>query len=71
MNNYEFGNYLYKLRKKNSLTQRFVSHELGVSDKAVSKWETGNSKPDLEKLRLLATLYNVSLDELLNVYEKY
>ena len=70
MNNYEFGNYLYKLRKKNNLTQRFVSHELGVSDKAVSKWETGNSKPDLEKLRLLATLYNVSLDELLNVYEK-
>ncbi len=70
MNNYEFGNYLYELRKKNKLTQRFVGYELGISDKAVSKWETGNSVPDLEKLKMLSTLYNISLNELLNKCEK-
>jgi CYTH domain-containing protein/predicted ATPase len=70
MNNYEFGNYLYKLRKKNNLTQRFVAYELGISDKALSKWEGGKSKPDLDKLKSLAIIYNVSLNELLNVYEE-
>ena len=66
MKNIDFGNYLYELRKENNLTQRFVAYQLDVSDKAVSKWEMGKSKPDLEKLKLLATLYNVSLDDLLN-----
>lgn len=62
----DFGNYLYQLRKDNNLTQRFVAYQLDVTDKAVSKWEMGKSKPDVDKLKLLATLYNVSLDELLN-----
>ena len=43
MKNINFGNYLYELRKQNKLTQRFVAYQLGVSDKAVSKWETGKS----------------------------
>lgn len=67
MNDYEFGNYLYELRSQNGLTQRFVAYELGVTDKAVSKWENGKSKPDLDKLKSLAVLYNVSLDKLLNL----
>ena len=66
MNNIDFGNYLFQLRKDNNLTQRFVAYQLDVSDKAVSKWETGKSKPDLEKLKLLAALYNVPLSNLLN-----
>ncbi len=66
MNNIDFGNYLYSLRKENNLTQRFVAYQLDVSDKAVSKWEMGKSKPDLEKLKLLAALYNVSLNDLIN-----
>ena len=65
MKDIDYGNYLYELRKENKLTQRFVAYQLSVSDKAVSKWETGKSKPDLDKLKLLATLYNVSLDEML------
>ena len=69
MKNIDFGNYLYELRNKNDLTQRAVAYELNVSDKAVSKWETGNSKPDLEKLKQLATLYNVSLNDLLDHIE--
>ncbi len=66
MKNIEFGNFLYSLRKENELTQRFVAYQLNVSDKAVSKWETGKSKPDLDKLKLLAALYNVPLEELIN-----
>ena len=66
MKNLDFGNYLYNLRKDNGLTQRYVAYQLGVSDKAVSKWEMGKSMPSLEKLRLLSALYNVSLEELLN-----
>ena len=70
MKNIDFGNYLYELRKKADLTQRFVASNLGLSDKAVSKWETGKSMPDLTKLKLLAALYNVSLEELLDFKEK-
>ena len=66
MKNIDFGNYLYQLRKDSGLTQRFVAYQLDVTDKAVSKWEMGKSMPDVNKLNLLASLYNVSLDELLN-----
>ena len=70
MEDIEYGNYLYKLRKDNMLTQRYVAHQLRVTDKAVSKWETGKSKPNLDKLRLLSTIYNVSIEELLNNMDK-
>lgn len=69
MENIDFGNYLYQLRKENNLTQRFVAYQLDVSDKAVSKWEMGKSKPDLDKLKLLSTLYNVPLNDLLVTQE--
>ena len=69
MKNIDFGNYLYQLRKENNLTQRFVAYQLNVSDKAVSKWEMGKSKPDLDKLKLLSTLYNVPLNDLLKIQE--
>ena len=70
MERIDFGNYLYQLRVQNEYTQRYVAYQLGVSDKAVSKWETGKSFPTLEELKLLAPLYNVSLDELLHALEE-
>ena len=70
MRNIDFGNYLYELRKQSNLTQRFVAYQLDVSDKAVSKWENGMSMPDLEKLKLLSSIYNVSLGDLLNNADK-
>ncbi len=70
MERIEFGNYLYQLRVQNEYTQRYVAYQLGVSDKAVSKWETGKSFPTLEELKLLAPLYNVSLEELLHALEE-
>ena len=66
MKDIDFGNYLLQLRTENKLTQRYVAYQLEVTDKAVSKWETGKSKPDLDKLKSLATLYNVSLEDLLS-----
>ena len=67
MKDIEFGNYLYQLRKQSGLTQRFVAYQLDVSDKAVSKWEMSKSVPSLEKLKKLSALYNVPLEQLLDI----
>ena len=69
MNDYEFGNYLYELRSKAGYTQRQVALLSGVTDKAVSKWENGRSKPTTETLRKLASLFSVSVEELLSKRE--
>ena len=65
MNDFEFGNYLYDLRKKAGLSQNELAGQLGVTNKAVSKWENGKCKPSTETLRQLATVYSVSVDDLL------
>lgn len=65
MNDFEFGNYLYDLRKKAGLSQNELAWQLGVTNKAVSKWENGKCKPSTETLRKLATVYGVSADDLL------
>lgn len=55
---------LTELRKKNKLTQLEVAEKLNYSDKAVSKWEQGESLPGIEVLCKLSELYGVSLDYL-------
>ena len=65
--NIETANRLYELRKKNNLSQEEVADKLGISRQSVSKWERAESSPDTDNLIELAKLYNVSLDELLNV----
>ena len=42
----EFGNYLYSLRKSKGMTQQELADQLGVTNKAVSKWETGEAFPE-------------------------
>lgn len=69
MANYEFGNYLYKLRKENNLTQSAVAYQLDISDKAVSKWELGKSTPSIETLQILSDIYGVTFDELIENYK--
>ncbi len=66
MNKIEFGNYLYHLRKERKMKQSYVGSKLGVTDKAVSKWENGKSELNLEKLKKLSVLYCVPLDSLLD-----
>lgn len=56
---------LTRLRKKAGETQRDLGEVLGISDKTVSKWETGDSEPGLDQVLTLAGHYGVSADALL------
>ncbi|MBR1598512.1 MAG: helix-turn-helix transcriptional regulator [Lachnospiraceae bacterium] len=60
----EFNNKLYNLRKQKGLSQEELAGRLNVSRQTVSKWEVGESTPDLEKLAAISELFEVSLDEL-------
>lgn len=57
---------LVKLRKASNITQSELAEKLSYSDKAVSKWERGESLPDIEILYEISKLYNVTIDELLS-----
>ena len=69
MNDYEFGKYILELRNKAGLSQSELAAEVGVTNKAVSKWETGAAKPGIETARKLAALFHVSIDDLLKKRE--
>lgn len=60
-----FGAFVAELRKEKGLTQKELAERLMISDKAISKWETGNSIPDVTILVPLATELGVSVTELL------
>ena len=61
-----FNENLVNLRKLKQMTQEEVAEEIGVTRQALAKWESGETVPDLEKSRLLAELFGVSLDDLAN-----
>lgn len=61
----KFGAFVAALRKEKGITQKELSEQLCISDKAVSKWETGVSLPDTVLLIPLANLLDVSVTELL------
>lgn len=61
----EFGCFLAELRKEKGFTQKELAEKLFVSDKAVSKWETGGSIPDVALLMPLSKLLGVTVPELL------
>lgn len=70
MNDYEFGNYIYRLRSMSKMSLAELASKIGVTNKAVSKWEVGAAKPSTETIRKLAALFRVSIDEMLNFREK-
>jgi len=61
-----FHNNLANLRKLKNLTQEAIAEKVGVSRQAVAKWEAGETVPDLDKCKILAELFGVSLDDLAN-----
>ena len=61
-----FSDNLINLRKIHHLTQEDVAERVGVTRQSVAKWESGESVPDLDKCRMLADLFRVSLDDLAN-----
>ena len=66
MNSYVTGAAVKTLREKKGLTQRQLADRIAVSDKAVSKWETGRDLPDLSLLEPLSSALGVSVAELLS-----
>lgn len=61
------GQLIAALRKEKGMTQAELAGQMGVTDKAVSKWERDLSCPDVSSLPLLAEVLGVSLDELMQV----
>ena len=63
------GKNLQKLRKQKNLTQEALAEHVGVARQTIAKWETGESVPDLEMAAKLASVMEVSLDDLTNAPE--
>lgn len=61
----KIGNFLSELRREGGITQEQLGRELGVSNKTVSRWETGTYLPPVEMLQALSNKYGVSINELL------
>ncbi|MBE6666532.1 MAG: helix-turn-helix transcriptional regulator [Ruminococcaceae bacterium] len=64
MNNYDFGNYICELREKKGLTQKELGERLGVTNKAVSRWENGGAYPSTELMLPLAKELGVTIEDL-------
>ena len=64
-----FADNLIELRKLNNLSQEDLAEKIGVSRQTLSKYETGESLPDIEKCRLIADAFKVSMDDLIS-YDK-
>ncbi|MBQ8351957.1 MAG: helix-turn-helix transcriptional regulator [Clostridia bacterium] len=67
MNNYQFGNFLYEKRTAKGLSQAELAAMLGVTNKAVSKWENGSAYPSTKLVYPLARALDVSIEELYRV----
>lgn len=65
MNNLKIGSFLQALRKAKGLTQQDVADYFCISSKTVSKWECGDSIPEITMLVALANYYEISVDEIL------
>ncbi len=61
----QLGNSLFHARKRCGLSQEEVAEKLGVSRQTVSKWETDETVPDIRQAKRMASLYKMSLDELI------
>ena len=65
MNELSFGTRIAELRNISNITQLELAEKLGVTDRAVSKWETSSGYPDIVLLPQIADVFNVSIDYLL------
>ncbi|MBQ8535708.1 MAG: AAA family ATPase [Bacilli bacterium] len=70
MKDYTFGEHIYELRKERGLTQGDIANYLGISDKAISKWENGTAKPTISNLTKLAELMDIPLEKIVSYNKK-
>lgn len=61
----KIGALLKELRKQNNMTQEQLGEKVGVTNKTVSRWETGKYMPPIECLKLLSDIYQISINEIL------
>ena len=66
MDQVKIGQFIKAVRKEKSLTQREVAEKLNISEKTVSKWETGNGLPEVSLMLPLCELLEISVNELLS-----
>lgn len=62
---------LQLLRSKTGMSQEELAERLGISRQSISKWESGQSVPDLKKLIILSEIYNVTIDSLVKDGDEY
>jgi repressor LexA len=62
---YMFASRLRQIRKERKVTQNWLAQQLGITQQAVGKWETGRSTPDPDTLLQLSALFKISLDSLM------
>ena len=67
MDQKKIGKFILELRKENNMTQADLAKKLQVTDKAISKWERGLGFPDINSIPKLAEVFEVSVDELMQV----
>ena len=66
MDQIKIGKFIADLRKEQNMTQLDLATKLGITDRAVSKWENGRGMPDLSLLKPLCEILSISINELLN-----
>lgn len=74
MDQLKIGKFIASCRKEQGMTQAVLAEKLGVSDRAVSKWETGKSMPDSGIMLELCDLLKINVNELLSgerIMEKF
>lgn len=65
MDTKKIGSFLKNLRKENNMTQEQLGERIGVTNKTISRWETGNYMPPVESLILLSDIYGIRINEIL------
>ena len=70
MDQIAIGKFIFKKRKERNLTQEQLAERLGVSNKTISKWETGKCMPDYSIIEPLCQEFNITVAELLDGEEK-
>lgn len=64
MDQLKIGEYISRKRKEKSLTQEALAEKLGITDRAISKWENGESMPDASNIPLLCKILGISINDL-------
>ena len=66
-----YGQRIAELRKKKNLTQAELGAKLNVTAQAISKWENNLSEPDLESIKMLCELFEISVDTFLSTWKTF